>query len=66
MGLTRDRRSVVLADSRGNRQGANNNGFSMMVDADGFSAINLTVLNHSNLDYDYPGDPAKTWLGVRT
>ena len=59
MGLTQDRRSVVLADNRGNRQGANNNGFSMMVDADGFSAINLTILNHCNLDYDYPGDPSK-------
>lgn len=59
IGLTQDRRSVVLADNRGNRQGASNNGFSMMVDADGFSAINLTILNHCNLDYDYPGDPSK-------
>ena len=59
MGLTQDRRSVVLADNRGNRQGASNNGFSMMVDADGFSAVNLTILNYCNLDYDYPGDPSK-------
>lgn len=59
LGLTRDRRDVVLADNRGNKQGANNNGFSMMVEADGFSMINLTVLNHANLDYDYPGDPSK-------
>jgi hypothetical protein len=60
LGLTRDRRSVVLADNRGNKQGAANNGFSMMVDADGFSAINLTILNYCNLDYDYPGDPSKS------
>ncbi|KHL26539.1 hypothetical protein PK98_09095 [Croceibacterium mercuriale] len=59
LGLTQDRRSVVLADNRGNRQGASNNGFSMMVDADGFSAINLTILNHCNLDYEYPGDSSK-------
>ncbi|QTC89758.1 pectinesterase family protein [Brevundimonas goettingensis] len=60
MGLTRDRRSVVIADNRGNKQGAANNGFTMMVDADGFSMINLTVLNACNLDYDYPGDPSKS------
>jgi hypothetical protein len=60
LGLTRDRRDVVLADNRGNKQGAANNGFSMMVEADGFSMINLTILNHANLDYDYPGDPSKS------
>jgi hypothetical protein len=60
MGLTRDRRNVVLADNRGNKQGAANNGFSMMVDADGFSAVNLTILNYCNVDYDYPGDPSKS------
>jgi hypothetical protein len=60
IGLTRDRRSVVIADNRGNKQGAANNGFTMMVDADGFSAINLTILNYCNLDYDYPGDPSKS------
>lgn len=60
MGLTRDRRSVVLADNRGNKQGAANNGFTMIVDADGFSAINLTILNYCNVDYDYPGDPSKS------
>jgi hypothetical protein len=32
----------------------------MLVDADGFSAINLTILNYCNLDYDYPGDPSKS------
>jgi hypothetical protein len=60
IGLTRDRRSVVLADNRGNKQGASNNGFTIMVDAEGFSAINLTVVNFCNLDYDYPGDAAKS------
>ena len=60
MGLTRDRRSVVIADNRGNKQGAANNGFTMMVDADGFSMINLTILNYCNLDYGYPGDPSKS------
>lgn len=60
MGLTQDRRSVVLADNRGNKQGAANNGFSMIIDADGFSAVNLTILNYCNLDYDYPGDPSKS------
>jgi hypothetical protein len=60
MGLTRDRRNVVLADNRGNKQGATNNGYAMLVDADGFSAINLTILNYCNLDYDYPGDPSKS------
>lgn len=65
LGLTDDRRKVVLADNRGNQQGAgvlgaSNNGFTMIVDADGFSAINLTILNYCNTDYDYPGDPAKS------
>ncbi len=65
LGLTDDRRKVVLADNRGNQQGAgvlgaSNNGFTMIVDADGFSAINLTILNYCNTDYDYPGDPSKS------
>lgn len=60
LGLTRDRRSVVLADNRGNKQGAANNGWTMTVHADGFSMINLTILNYCNLDYDYPGDPSKS------
>lgn len=60
VGLTDDRRKVVIADNRGNKQGANNNGWSLNVDADGFSAINLTFLNYCNVDYDYPGDPSKS------
>ena len=60
IGLTDDRRKVVIADNRGNKLGANNNGWSLAVDADGFSAINLTFLNYCNVDYDYPGNPSKS------
>src|SRR5580700_4549651 len=42
VGLTSDHRNVVLADNRGNQQGASNNGFVIVVNANGFSAINLT------------------------
>jgi len=65
LGLTNNRRSVVLADNRGNQQGgggpdaANNNGYVIVVNADGFSAKNLTILNYCNTDYEYPGDAAK-------
>jgi len=59
VGLTKDHRSVVLADNRGNQQGASNNGFVIVVNANGFSAINLTFLNYCNVDYEYPGDPHK-------
>ena len=65
IGLTDDRRKVVLADNRGNQEGAgvlgaSNNGYTMIVHADGFSAINLTIANFCNMDYDYPGDPSKS------
>jgi hypothetical protein len=65
LGLTDDRRKVVLADNRGNQEGAgvkgaSNNGFTMMVEADGFSAINLSIVNYCNMDYDYPGDASKS------
>ena len=64
LGLTDDRRNVVLADNRGNQQGAgvlgaSNNGFTMIVRADGFTAMNLTILNFCNVDYEYPGNPAR-------
>jgi hypothetical protein len=64
LGLTDDRRKVVLADNRGNQEGAgvlgaSNNGYTMTVTADGFSAINLTIMNYCNLDYEYPGDASK-------
>jgi hypothetical protein len=59
LGLTDDRRKVVLADNRGNKEGASNNGYIMMVNATGFSMINLTLVNYCNLDYEYPGDPSK-------
>lgn len=63
-GLTNNRRSVVLADNRGNKQGAGSetstyNGYVIIVNATGFSAENLTFLNYCNVDYIYPGDPSK-------
>ena len=59
LGLTDDRRKVVLADNRGNKEGATNNGYIFDINATGFSMINLTVVDYCNLDYEYPGDPAK-------
>ncbi len=59
LGLTNDRRNVVLADNRGNKEGATNNGYIFMVNATGFTMMNLTLVNYCNLDYDYPGDPSK-------
>ena len=59
LGLTDDRRKVVIADDRGNKEGATNNGFVLDVDATGFTAMNLTIVNYCNLNYDYPGDPSK-------
>ena len=59
LGLTNDRRKVVLADNRGNKEGASNNGYILMVNATGFTMMNLTLVNYCNLDYEYPGDPSK-------
>ncbi len=59
LGLTNNRRSVVLADNRGNAQGASDNGYVIIVNATGFTAQNLTILNYCNVDYEYPGDPSK-------
>ena len=59
LGLTNNRRSVVLADNRGLMQGAEDNGYILDVDAIGFTAKNLTVINFCNTDYEYPGDPGK-------
>lgn len=59
LGLTGDRRNVVLADNRGNKEGASNNGYILMVNATGFTMMNLTLVNYCNLDYEYPGDPSK-------
>ncbi len=59
LGLTDDRRKVVLADNRGNKEGASNNGYIFMVNATGFTMMNLTVVNYCNLDYEYPGDPSR-------
>ena len=59
LGLTNNRRAVVLADNRGNQQGADDNGYILDVNANGFTLRNLTVLNYCNNDYEYPGDPSK-------
>ena len=59
LGLTDDRRKVVLADNRGNKEGATNNGYIFDVNATGFTMMNLTVVDYCNLDYEYPGDPSK-------
>ncbi len=59
LGLTDDRRKVVIADNRGNKEGATNNGYVLDVNATGFSAINLSVVNYANMDYEYPGDASK-------
>ncbi len=59
LGLTNNRRSVVLADNRGLMQGAEDNGYIVVVNATGFTAKNLTILNYCNTDYEYPGDPTR-------
>jgi len=60
LGLTNNRRSVVLADNRGNAQGATDNGYVIVVNATGFTAKNLTILNYCNVDYEYPAIPRRT------
>jgi len=59
LGLTNNRRSVVVADNRGLMQGADDNGYILVVNATGFTVKNLTILNYCNTDYEYPGDPSK-------
>src|SRR5579863_5608548 len=59
LGLTNNRRSVVLADNRGLMQGAEDDGYILDVNATGFTVKNLTILNFCNTDYEYPGDPSK-------
>lgn len=59
LGLTNNRRKVVLADNRGLMQGADDDGYILDIDAVGFTAKNLTVINFCNTDYEYPGDPSK-------
>ncbi len=59
LGLTNNRRSVVLADNRGLQQGADDDGYILDVNATGFTAKNLTIINFCNTDYEYPGDPRK-------
>ncbi len=59
LGLTNNRRAVVLADNRGLMQGADDDAFILEVNATGFTARNLTIINYCNEDYEYPGDPRK-------
>src|SRR6185437_1836029 len=59
LGLTNNRRAVVLADNRGLQQGADDDGYILDVNATGFTARNLTIINFCNTDYEYPGDPRK-------
>lgn len=64
LGLTDNLRNVVLADNRGNEEGAGtatntNDGYVIVVSATGFRAINLTIVNYCNLNYEYPGDSSK-------
>lgn len=63
LGLTNDHRNVVLAGNLGNKEGAGSdtssyNGYVIIVSATGFTAVNLTILNYCNLNYEYPGNPA--------
>ncbi|MGA1984369.1 MAG: hypothetical protein ABSG84_18115 [Acidobacteriaceae bacterium] len=59
LGLTDDRRKVVFADNRCKDEGATNDGFIFVINADGFTMMNLTVLDYCNIDYEYPGDPSR-------
>jgi hypothetical protein len=59
LGLTNNRRAVVLTDNRGLMQGAEDDGYLIDVNATGFTAKNLTMINYCNTDYEYPGDPGK-------
>ena len=59
LGLTNNRRAVVIADNCGLFQGADDDGYMLDVNATGFTLRNLTVVNYCNNDYEYPGDPSK-------
>lgn len=59
LGLTNNRRSVVLADNRGLSEGSSDNGYMIRANCNGFTLKNLTLLNYCNTDYEYPGDPTK-------
>ena len=63
LGLTNDHRNVVLAGNLGNEEGAGSataqyNGYVIIVSATGFAAVNLTILNYCNVNYEYPGNSA--------
>ncbi len=59
LGLTNDRRTVVIADNRGLDEGASDDGYLLDINATGFCMKNLTVINYCNCDYEYPGNPSK-------
>ncbi|HEY4381002.1 MAG TPA: hypothetical protein VGN01_11705 [Acidobacteriaceae bacterium] len=59
LGLTDDRRKVVFADNRCKDEGATNDGFIFVINANGFTMMNLTLLDYCNIDYEYPGDPSR-------
>ncbi len=59
LGLTDNRRTVVLADNRGLRQGSDDDGYIIDVNDTGFTVKNLTIINYCNADYEYPDDAAK-------
>ena len=59
LGLTNNRRAVVLADNRGLQQGSEDDGYIIDVNATGFTAKNLTIINYCNADYEYPDDASK-------
>ena len=40
-------------------EGAEDDGYILDIDAVGFTAKNLTIINFCNTDYEYPGDPRK-------
>jgi Pectinesterase len=63
LGLTNDHRNVVLAGNLGNEEGAGSptdtyNGYVIVANGTGFTAINLTILNYCNVNYEYPGNPS--------
>jgi hypothetical protein len=71
LGLTNNRRSVVLADNRGNMQQdsgtnvPNGNGYVIVVNATGFTARNLTILNYCNTDYTTSRSRTSTSNSIR-
>ena len=59
LGLTNNRRSVVLTNYRGETEDIKETGYILDITATGFTCRNLTLLQSFNVDYEYPGDPSK-------